>query len=66
MMTTSNDLWAALGELAEEDAIQVLTRLFTMYEEQLKHRPDDEAAAFFFRKLATAVNQACECNLNRR
>lgn len=65
-MTTSNDVWEALGDLAEEDALHVLTRLFTMYEEQLQLKPDDEAAELFFRNLATAVSQACECNLNRR
>jgi len=65
-MTTSNDVWAALGELEEEDAVHVLTRLFTMYEEQQQRNPDDGAAALFFRNLATAVSQARECNLNRR
>lgn len=62
----SNDAWEALGDLAEEDALHVLTRLFTMYEEQQQHSPDDKAAALFFRNLTTAVSQACECNLNRR
>ena len=65
-MTTSNDVWEALGDLAEEDTLHVLTRLFTMYEEQQQLNPDDEAAALFFRNLATAVCQTCECNLNRR
>ena len=65
-MTTANDVWNALGELADEDAVHVLTRLFTLYEEQEQRNPEDEAAALFFRNLATAVSQTCECNLNRR
>ena len=65
-MTTANDVWSALGELADEDAVHVLTRLFTLYEEQEQCNPEDEAAALFFRNLATAVSQTCECNLNRR
>ena len=65
-MTTANDVWEALGELAEEDAVHVLARLFALYEEQQQRSPDDEAAALFFRNLATAVNQTCTCNLNRR
>jgi hypothetical protein len=54
------------GDLAEEDALHVLTRLFSMYEEQQQRNPDDEAAELFFRNLATAVSQTCACNLNRR
>jgi len=33
-VTTSNDVWEALGELAEEDALHDLLRLLTMYDEQ--------------------------------
>ncbi len=62
----ADDVWALLGELAEEDAVQVLTRLYAMYEQQQQQAPDDEAAALFFRNLATALDQALECNLNRR
>ena len=62
----ADDVWAQLGELAEEDAVQVLTRLYAMYEQQQQQAPNDEAAALFFRNLATALDQALECNLNRR
>jgi hypothetical protein len=65
-MTTSSDVWAELGELNDEDAVHTLSRLFVMYEEQQQRNPDDEAAALFFRNLSTAINQASECNLNRR
>lgn len=65
-MTTANDVWEELGEMAEEEAVHVLVRLFAMYEEQQRRNPDDEAAALFFRNLSTAISQASECNLNRR
>lgn len=55
-----------MGELAEEDAVHVLTRLFTMYEEQEQRHPNDEATALFFRNLISALGQTSECNLNRR
>jgi hypothetical protein len=64
--STSNEAWEHLGELAEEDALHTLTRLFTMYEELERNKPDNEAAALFFRNLITAVGQTSECNLNRR
>lgn len=65
-MSSSNKAWEHLGELAEEDAVHVLTRLFTMYEEQEQRHPNDEATALFFRNLISALGQTSECNLNRR
>ena len=65
-MSRSNEAWEYLGELAEEDAMHVLTRLFTMYEEQEQQKPGDEAAPLFFRNLITALGQTSACNLNRR
>ena len=65
-MSKSNEVWEALGEVAEEDALHVLTRLFAMYEEQEQQNKNDETAPLFFRNLATAISQSCECNLNRR
>ena len=65
-MTKANDVWEALGEMAEDDAVHVLSRLFALYEEQQQRNQDDEAAALFFRNLSTAIGQSVECNLNRR
>ncbi len=67
-MTTSasSNAWELLGELSEEDALHVLTRLFAMYEELECNTPDNEASSLFFRNLTTAISQASECNLNRR
>lgn len=65
-MSNSNDLWEDIGSLSEEDAGHVLTRLFTFYEMEAEQNPDSENCKDFFKKLATAIDQAQECNLNRR
>jgi hypothetical protein len=65
-MTNTNDLWEALGEVEEDDVPHVLTKLFTIYEERLNRRPDDQAAQLFFQHLSQALEQVNECNLNRR
>ena len=65
-MMATNDLWEALGDVEEDDIPHVLTRLFTIYEERLERKDDDETALLFFRHLAQALEQVSECNLNRR
>ena len=65
-MNSSNDAWEHLGELTEEDAMHVLTRLFSMYEEEEQRNPGDKVASLFFRNLITALGQTSACNLNRR
>jgi hypothetical protein len=65
-MSSSNQAWEHLGELTEEDAMHVLTRLFSMYEEEKKRNPGNKEAALFFRNLITALGQTSACNLNRR
>jgi hypothetical protein len=65
-MNSSNEAWEHLGELTEEDAMHVLTRLFSMYEEEEQRNPGNKEAALFFRNLVTALGQTSECNLNRR
>ena len=65
-MQNINTLWEILGNLEEEDAPHVLTKLFIIYEERLTRTPDDEATLLFFRHLKQALEQVDECNLNRR
>ena len=65
-MTTTSDLWEALGQVELDDAPHVLTKLFTIYEERQSHKPDDEATQLFFKHLKQALEQVGECNLNRR
>jgi hypothetical protein len=65
-MRSPNDLWEAIGSLAEDETTHVITKLFTMYEERLAKDPEDENALLFFRNLDTAISQSTLCNLNRR
>ena len=62
----TNELWETMGDLEEEDVPHVLTKLFTIYEERLSRKPDDEAATLFFKHLGQALDQVNDCNLNRR
>lgn len=64
-MSTS-ELWDLLGDIEEDDAPHVLTKLFTIYEERNSKNPEDEATKLFFKHLKQALDQVCECNLNRR
>ena len=64
-MNTS-ELWDLLGDVEEDDAPHVLTKLFTIYEERESRNPDDEATKLFFTHLKQALDQVGECNLNRR
>ena len=64
-MNTSK-LWDLLGDVEEDDAPHVLTKLFTIYEERESKHPDDEATQLFFKHLEQALTQVGECNLNRR
>ena len=65
-MKSPNELWDAIGSLAEDETVHVITKLFTMYEEQLSKNGEDENALLFFRNLDTAISQSTLCNLNRR
>lgn len=65
-MSLSNKAWEHLGEITEEDAMHVLTRLFSMYEKQEQRHPEDKATRLFFRNLISALGQTSACNLNRR
>lgn len=65
-MKSSNELWEAIGSLAEDETMHVITKLFEMYEVLLAKNPEDENARLFFRNLDTAISQSTICNLNRR
>jgi len=65
-MKSANDIWGELGELPEEEAMHVLTKLFALYEDRLKKNPDDRDALNFFRNLDNAISLTSQCNLNRR
>ena len=60
------DLWAMIGDLDEDQPIQVLTQLFARYEKRIELNPADPEAVLFFRDLASILEQVLSCNLNRR
>ena len=60
------DIWENLGELEDQQTMEVLSRLFTVYESELERDPDNRAARDFFRRLDQTLTQVCECNSNRR
>ena len=62
----TNELWEIMGDLEEDDVPHVLTKLFTIYEERLSRKVDDETAILFFKHLGQALDQVNDCNLNRR
>ncbi len=62
----TNILWEKMGDIEEEDIPHVLTKLFTIYEEQLNVKKDDAAALAFFTHLGQVLEQVANCNLNRR
>ena len=65
-MRSTNDLWGDIGELSEDELLQVITRLFSVYEAELQLDPDNEELLKFFRNLDNVITQTCECNSNRR
>lgn len=65
-MRSTIDLWDDIGGLAEDEILQVITRLFSVYEAVLQLDPDNAAALEFFRNLDNVITQTCECNSNRR
>ena len=65
-MKKPNDIWDDLGSLADEESIHVLTKLFSIYEDQLIKEPNNIESVNFFKNLANAIAQTNQCNLNRR
>ncbi|MCP3891151.1 MAG: hypothetical protein GY702_20140 [Desulfobulbaceae bacterium] len=65
-MRSPNDLWAAIGDIDEEETRNVLTKLFVIYEQAIERDPTSIEATLFFKNLDLAMTQTEECNLNRR
>jgi hypothetical protein len=63
---TQLDLWERLGSLEEDQALQVLTQLFSRLEVRRNNDPADAAATILFENLATVIDQVQSCNINRR
>jgi hypothetical protein len=56
-MKSPNDIWADLGELPDEEVIHMMTKLFAIYEDKLKNKPEDREALNFFKNLENSINQ---------
>ena len=65
-MKIENDPWEAIGTLEEDEAMHVLTKLYSKYEQDFTLGKDDTCAHKFFQRLGQAIVQSKECNLNRR
>ncbi len=65
-MKPLDDIWEDVGSLAEEDLFHVITKLYEVYEGQLKKYPGDQEALNFFKNLSNVIAQVDQCNLNRR
>lgn len=67
MEQIENDPWEALGTLIDEEPAHVLSRLYEMYDNDIKkHGVNHEPSQLFFRRLSQAVELCRTCNLNRR
>ena len=62
----TTDLWEALGDLADDQAYQILTQLFARYEQRREQNPADSEAETFFQALAVILAQVQSCNVSRR
>jgi hypothetical protein len=59
-MKSPNDIWADLGELPDEEVIHMMTKLFAIYEDKLKNKPEDREALNFFKNLENSINQTSQ------
>jgi len=65
-MKSPNELWEALGDIDDEEAPHVLTKLFAMYEQMVTRNGATAETDRFFQNLQNAIELSQECNLNRR
>lgn len=65
-MKTPDDIWDDIGSLSEAELFHVMTKLYAIYEAQLKQNPTDEESLNFFKHLDNTISQTAECNSNRR
>jgi len=65
-MKSPNEIWEALGDIDDEEAPHVLTKLFAMYEHMVTQNGSTAETDRFFQNLQNAIELSQECNLNRR
>ena len=67
MKETESDPWESLGTLVDEEPFHVLSRLYEMYDNDMKkYGADHESSQLFFKRLSQAIELCRTCNMNRR
>jgi hypothetical protein len=67
MKEIENDPWEAIGTLIDEEPVHVLSRLYEMYDiDMKKHGAEHGSSQEFFKRLSQAIELCRTCNMNRR
>ena len=65
-MKTADDIWEDIGSLSDDEMFHVITKLFDIYDNELKQIPTNSEALNFFKNLDNVISQTSQCNSNRR
>ena len=65
-MKTTDDIWEDIGSLSDDEMFHVITKLFDIYDNELKQNPANSEALNFFKNLNNVISQTSQCNSNRR
>ncbi|NOR09858.1 MAG: hypothetical protein GQ541_00025 [Desulfovibrionaceae bacterium] len=65
-MKTVDDIWEDIGSLSDDEMFHVITKLFDIYDNELKQNPANSEALNFFKNLDNVISQTSQCNSNRR
>ena len=65
-MKTVDDIWEDIGSLSDDEMFHVITKLFDIYDNELKQIPTNSEALNFFKNLDNVISQTSQCNSNRR
>ena len=65
-MKTADDIWEDIGSLSDDEMFHVITKLFDIYDNELKQNPANSEALNFFKNLDNVISQTSQCNSNRR
>jgi hypothetical protein len=65
-MKTADDIWEDIGSLSDDEMFHVITKLFDIYDNELKQNPANSEALNFFKNLGNVIIQTSQCNSNRR
>ncbi len=65
-MKNTDDIWEDIGSLSDDEMFHVITKLFDIYDNELKQIPTNSEALNFFKNLDNVISQTSQCNSNRR